>query len=381
MNAVDKVNLLIENARAKPYQFDPTEFVVQVGNLLESATKNQTVSELNQLVTDVDQPIQGAYFHATDLLYEFGFVAACSQLLLRWWNELGERHLSEQTHIYRAHTGYKLGQLYLRIQDHGTAIRWLLLTHADDRLSGHHIGGAGIQWLRTIFGVSEAEVKAFNQIAEENLCAIEAANVRPWKLFAEDVITRLMLEDVRFERLFSWPTGVPELNLSPAYFKALLERVKVSRALKGPASNKEKGDALESLAIYLFTLIPGWCVTRNVHADDEAFESDIIVNDRSRVTGLSTDLLGRSFLVECKNRKDNIGVSEVGYFLHRMHLTHCTFGVMFSPEGITGKTDEETAARTLIRRTYHEDGTTCIVVDMNDLEDLAEGEITFWTLL
>ncbi|MCI0562084.1 MAG: hypothetical protein MN733_26655, partial [Nitrososphaera sp.] len=93
-------------------------------------------------------------------------------------------------------------------------------------------------------------------------------------------------------------------------------------------------------------------------------------------------LLGRHFLVECKNWDESVGVRDVGYFLYRMRLTHCSFGVIFAKDNISGKKGKgEIAARSLIRRAFHEDGNTCVVLDRNDLEGLAKRETTFWSML
>ena len=342
MTITQEIEELIQKAVSEKYSFDPIAFLEEVSETLRVACD---VGGKCDSMGDNCRDGQGGYFIATDFLAQNGFVSAAEQLLLGWWHDVSTRQLTEPNHIYRAGNAYKLTQLYLRQNDLGAALRWALLTQADDLLHRHEKGGgAGRQWLRTIFGASRTELDA--------------------------------LKDIAFERFFSRPSSVEEFPLSLPYFRALLNKV------SAPANNtKAKGDALEFLAAYLFLLIPGWFPSRNVLDENQSFETDIIISNLNPTGNLTAELLGRNFLVECKNWGTPIKVRDVGYFLHRMRLTHCGFGVLFAANDVTGRIKGETAARSLIRRTFHEDGNTCVVLDMSDLELLARGEVSFWSLL
>jgi len=76
-----------------------------------------------------------------------------------------------------------------------------------------------------------------------------------------------------------------------------------------------------------------------------------------------------------------VGVRDVGYFLYRMRLTHAKFGVILAKKGITGTDTDEKAAHDLIRKAFHEDGNTCVVLDRADLGTLAKGQTVFWPML
>ena len=100
---------------------------------------------------------ENAYRLVVQFLLANQFPGAAEELLIRWWNEVGARQLTEPTPIKRALTAFTLCQLYLAQKDFGGAPRWDLLTHADDRLHEHREGGgAGMQYLRTILGAIEA---------------------------------------------------------------------------------------------------------------------------------------------------------------------------------------------------------------------------------
>jgi len=378
MSILHDARALIETATLsfKAGTFDPSDYLLLVSKLLRDAYDE---SAKHDPAGDNSPDLYGAYMETVEFLFQARFTWAAEQLLFEWWDHAGLRQLSEPRHIYRANIALKLAQLYLRLNDRGAALRWALLTQADDMLHEHRAGGgAGKQWLRTMLGMSETELAGFRNIAIEILEKLKSARSSTsnatW--FDEGVVVGLALRDISFGHLFSQPSSVGEFPISIPYITALLNRVDNPRA-----SNKSKGDSLEALASYLFLLVPGWVPSPNVLEENQGFETDVIVSNLNPTGNLAAELLGRHFLVECKNRADAVSVDDVGYFLYRMRLTHCNFGVMFATRGITGKTRGETAARSIIRKAFHEDGITCIVLDRKNLDSLAKGQVKFWPLL
>ena len=164
-----------------------------------------------------------------------------------------------------------------------------------------------------------------------------------------------------------------EFHLTPTFLSALIETMERAK------SADKKGRALEDIAFYLFSLIPGCFPRRNVLDLARASEYDLVVNNLAPTSGLEDSLFGRAFLVECKNWIKPVGVQEVGYFLFRMGLTHCRFGVILSRHGITRANDGERYATALVRRAFHEHGTACVVLDLRDLKELANGKMVSLT--
>jgi hypothetical protein len=323
-----------------------------------------------------------AYMYAANLLEHNGLLAASEALLLEWWNDFGLRQLEEKNRrVHRATIALKLTELYWRWDDRGTAFRWVLHTQADDMLGKHGAGGGwGKHQLRVTFGMSESALEELNHIAGECLKEVEQIGCNDWSQpagFSEEVVRRFGKRGVTGTHVLAEATSFRGFPLSQAYFQTLLNRVHSGKAVKGKET--EKGKTLEDLAFYLLTLLPG-CVPRcNVRDEDRASEADIVVRNLIQVANLTAELLGRYFLVECKNWEEPIGSPEVGYFLYRMRLTHARFGIIFSRGGISGGEDE-TFARALIRRAFHEDGNVCVVVDDKDLGKL-QGKDAFWWML
>lgn len=270
--------------------------------------------------------------------------------------------------------------IYMAQGDKGAALRWALHTQADDML-GEHVegGGAGKQWLLTILGMSKHALTEFNRIAAQNVRWIKEKANDDWSDvhgFAEDVVMRFALEKPEFANLLTLESAVQEFPISQGYFSSLLNRVGAPHP-----TTASKGDALEDLASYLFLLVPGWVPRRNLLDEYESFETDIVVRNLGRASNLTAELLGRHFLVECKNWGKSVGVRDVGYFLYRMRLTHARFGVLFAKTGITGDETNEKDARSLIRKAFHEDGSICAVLDESDLKSLSDGQLSFWPIL
>ncbi len=232
--------------------------------------------------------------------------------------------------------------------------------------------------LRNIIGMSGASLERFNEIAGNSRSEIESSSDQDWSVstaFAEDVVVRFALETPQFNSVFSGKSLTDEYSLSPAYYEALLNETKCA------SDPNQKGKSLEKLASYLFLLVPGWMPSRNVTAEKLTFETDIVVRNQNPSGGVTSEVFGRYFIAECKNWENPVGSRDVGYFLYKMHLTHASFGILFSGPGITGEQADERAAKDLIRRAFHEDSAVCIIISMKHLEQLLTKETTFRSLI
>ncbi len=232
--------------------------------------------------------------------------------------------------------------------------------------------------LQSILGMSDQALADLADVANSNLNQIRSRCNDDWAsrfAFAEDVLTKFSFQKPQFSTFLAATSKQSEFALNNAYLDSLLDWA------DGRTTNKEKGNALEDIASYLFTLIPGLVPRRNLLEQTLAFETDIVVRNLSPNRTLVADMLGRCFLVECKNWNNRLGVQDVGYFLYRMRLTHATFGVIFAKNGVTGQTKQTEAAHSLIRKAFHEDGSLCVVVDRNDLSRVSTGRLSFWSML
>ena len=363
------------------YESRPLDAYEQARNLLIGAC--QSGARCDPLGTE-DQSKEGrqAFHAAHNWFRDHEYHSASEKLLIEWWNLLGQRQYESKKRIYRAETAFLLSNLYEVMDDKGMALRWAMLMQADDILGEHpEGGGAGRQTLTTKYGLSVVSFDELNQLAQE--CLVEAKKNNDWskpESFAEEVICRFARGKSGYA--LADTTSIREFPVSPGYFQSLINWVKIAR------TSNEKGDALEELALYLLLLLPGCVPHKNVLAEQKIFETDVLIHNLSPTPTVVTELLGRQFLIECKNRKseahpeyNKVTVSEIGYFLYRMKLTHTKFGIIFSRDGISGE-DDKIAGYELIRRAYHEDDIVCVEIRDSDLSDLATGkQHYFWWML
>jgi hypothetical protein len=300
--------------------------------------------------------------------------------LLQWaWCKFGSVQQRERQRVYRAGLSMYLAQTCLARGETGAALRWALHTQADDLMGRHSQGGgAGREMLSIVLGMSDQELAALKDVADSNLQQ-EQSDTDTWASpfgFCENVVLQLSLDRPHAAHLFTMEPSVIQFPLSPGYYSALFRN-----AARPQPNARAKGAAYEDIASYLFTLIPGWIPRRNLVDVDQVHEHDLVVTNVNQTADLTTELLGRHFLVECKNWDDPVGVADVGYFLYRMHLTHARFGVIFAKTGLTPKKGGATAAKELIRRAFHEDGSLCVVVTEEDLSGLGNEDAKFWPML
>ena len=151
------------------------------------------------------------------------------------------------------------------------------------------------------------------------------------------------------------------------------------------ATAQERGRSLQDVSCHLLGAIPGvpppMC---NVVDFADGGEIDIFFANNAQDNGLW--FLPHAILVECKNWVQPVGSQEVRVFMDRMKERACSVGVLIAANGITGNTDDLSAARRHIARAL-QDGYHILVVTLDELAD-ADGSAGVvkllyqkWTLL
>ncbi|MBK9125283.1 MAG: hypothetical protein IPM16_19470 [Chloroflexi bacterium] len=306
---------------------------------------------------------------------EIGMPFTGTELLLNGWDYLNGLQLQEKVKTYKAGLTIWFSMLYEKLNDQGAMFYWSILTHGDDYLVGHRVG-EGMQRVRNRLGMSAQALEQFNHLIEP--MHGRARKHDSWALssgFPEDAIVKFAITHPEHSHLFALPTSLLEFPVNQAYLRALLANTDAHHK-----TTTAIGNALETLAAYLVMLMPGLTPRRNVRSETQDGEHDLVVHNSHLSPTVDTETFGRSFLIECKNWSTPIGVSEVGYFLYRMRLSHTKFGAIFSRNGITGQ-DKDRAADSLIRRAYHEDNAICVVVTQQHLEQIAKRENSLRSIL
>ena len=280
------------------------------------------------------------------------------RLARAWYRHLQQHDASTGTYSKnRGVSAYAAGTLDLQRGNVASARRWFHLAAVEDYRDGHK--GAA----RTVLIESLGELStSFDDL--EQMVADAPATPSELKAHAEYVLTRWYLaRDVRRFDL----SLANEHDLDAAVLQKFIDNLTIDHA-----STKAAGDALEELAAYLVCHLTGCFPVRNASTRD--FENDLVVRNLSRHVSPALDILGRYYLVECKNWKDAVGSSHLSYFANRIRYGRASFGILFARSGISeGKGGSVDDATFMLHRAYHQDGVVMAVVDQSDLDALVTG--------
>ncbi|HGM1125126.1 hypothetical protein [Clostridioides difficile] len=139
------------------------------------------------------------------------------------------------------------------------------------------------------------------------------------------------------------------------FYNELLNKAKkISKSKE--STTKDVGNALEGLVCFLFNKTYFFEIAKNVRTKTNEIDQVIRLSNNGRQAlktfGISEDILEfpcDMFLGECKNYKDNIGVTWIGKFYGLLKTCDCNFGMIFSLKDLTGNLNKGTDAYGLIR--------------------------------
>ncbi len=281
-----------------------------------------------------------------------------SALARRWYRHLvGIDRARDELSKNRGIAAYTAGWLELQRGDVAAARRWLHIAVVEDSRANHN--GVARSVLIESLGENPSELDSLKA-----LVLSESATPNDFRSSAEYILTRWYLSrDLRNS----------DLSLTAEHDLDSWLLAKLTDALPEPRPNtKVQGDALEILAAYLLSHIVGCFPVRKSETPD--FENDLVIRNLSRQVSPALDLLGRYFLVECKNWKSRIGTHELAYFANRIRYGRLEFGILFARAGIsTGTKDEDQNGEFMVHRAYHQDGVVVVVVTADDLKRVSGG--------
>jgi hypothetical protein len=234
------------------------------------------------------------------------------------------------------------------------AKRYLMLTTCEDAIRDH--GGIPAEttglYFRMVWyhGLRHQEVTAYAK--------------KIWDLFREHGDEAMFPEWIVQELDQDWMTEYPSQRESSRY---IITRPYVGKLLKKLGAGD--GVALERLAHYLLSAIPGcraYMRRRSVSTDYDV---------TCGMEGVDLDFrsdLGRFFLCECKDWGRPVDFSAFAKFSRVLDSAKCKFGILFSREGVSGTARTTDAAREQLKL-YQDRGMVVVVLDLKDLEQIAEG--------
>jgi len=169
----------------------------------------------------------------------------------------------------------------------------------------------------------------------------------------------------------NWLVEVPSPNDAGLYFANTLYIDHLLTKL-----GDKSGKALENLAEYLLSCIPG-CRTAK-RTSSYSTDYDIVCSLEGPDVDFRSDF-GRYFICECKDWQIPAGFPEFAKFARVLDSIKARFGILFSREGISGHVGTTDARREQLK-VYQDRGLIIVVVDLADIKFVARGG-NFITLL
>jgi hypothetical protein len=199
-------------------------------------------------------------------------------------------------------------------------------------------------------GLPDAEVKRYGLTAHE----LWEGN-KTEAMFPEWVVQE-------FDK--DWMTELPSPNEAGIY----LANRRYVQKLTSELGDKS-GETLERLAEYVLSCMPGCRTTRRLRA--ESTDYDIICS----MEGFEVDFrseFGRYFVCECKDWDKPADFTTIAKFCRVLDSIKARFGILFSKSGISGEGKAKYAEREQVK-VFQDRGMVIVVIDQNDLTQVAEG--------
>lgn len=232
--------------------------------------------------------------------------------------------------------------------------KYLMLTLVEDAIESEGTidpSRTGVYFrLTLIFGLSDYDINSYA--------------TRIFDIYSENSTESRFPEWILQELDQDWLVEVPDQN-EISYYTA--NEIYIGTLMSKLGDNS--GKALERLAEYILSCIPGWKTFRRMVT--QSTDYDVVCS----IQGPNLDFrseLGRYFLVECKDISKPVDFSILAKFCRVLDSVKAHFGIIFSPNGISGEGKNKYAEREQFK-VFQDRGLAIIVINRSDLNYVAKG--------
>jgi len=302
-------------------------------------------------------------------LFQHGLLQQALTLTTWLYHHVCSQQEESGERLHKGSVTYQAGIVSLQLRQPHEALWYVVLAFIEDALSDNDtaLEMPAARTLRTTFGVASSRLAA--------MAAEVRATPRDDRLWYYPEALAIQLE---CKDLLPMPLaiGTSEIPLNPDLVAYLAERLE-----EGGIAAREKGDRLERLAAYLLRTLPGTHVVSKSRTADH--EIDLIITQRTSYSSYLLDVLGRAFIVECKNWDTPVGVEALNHFVSKMRFHRCSCGILFARRGISGEgaAGDLRFAQLTQLRWFHQDGCAVLTVNGDDIRTLLEHSTSFGELL
>jgi hypothetical protein len=314
------------------------------------------VSWLNGLVPfgqAPDESTQRAWEYFGFLLHDLGYLRESLEIFRGLYHRLQEADVSTSRRHHKTLPLLGISRCCESLEHRSAAKRFAMLALCEEAAAKRPLDTRESVYARVLeLGVDQNEARRYARLAADGFVKSDPKRAR----FPEWLLQQLPDE---------WADEIPtsgEMNTSlinPLYAKYLLDW----------SDRDRTGQALEYLAQYLFSVIPG-CRTK-LRARTHSTELDVLCS----LNGLPSDfrsLLGRYVVCECKNWRTAADVTTVGKFASVLRSSRCRLGVLFSRNGLSGAQRSIAATRDQFR--FAQQGIYILVVSEPELLNIVRGQ-------
>jgi hypothetical protein len=333
-------------------------------HLLRRDGAARLIRELPQAIstTEIGKPNGEEVWHLCGLFYfNLGRFNEALAIFSAMYEHMLQAQLETGTRLHKGTPLVRISECHLQLQHPVVGKRYLMLTLCEDAIrdKGHIPADTTGLYFRMVWE------RGFSH----QLLGLYAAKV--WQILTENPEEGLFPEWIVQELDQDWITEFPSVQeaglyfVSPRYIKWLHERLGL-----------QHGKVLERLAHYLVSAMPG--CRAQMRSKTFSTDYDVVCTPE----GLGLDFrseLGRYFICECKDWNAKADFTTIAKFCRVLDAAKCSFGILFSKEGITGEKNTTDAAREQVK-VFQQRGMVVVVVSAADIKAVEEGT-NFITLL
>lgn len=261
----------------------------------------------------------------------------------------------------RVHKGlplHNLGCSYWGLGRHSLGKKYIQLAVIEDILNDRENwkNNQAYRFLRNLYGIPDSELDFLETIVESKRSSNDRfypeSILLDFELQKEHKITRDFERDV--------------FHINRQYTNKLLQKVN--------SGQKNSWKYLELLSAYLLSNVDGFeIVGKNVGTGD--YEIDVLIKNSITEDPTFTSF-GKYILVECKNWEGPVNVEKINHFLSKIRFHYASCGILVARTGISGqrRTKGIRHAELTILKAFHQDNIIIMILTLEDLQHIAEGE-------
>ena len=280
------------------------------------------------------------------------------QVFLNWYETILD--YQEENPRGRVHKGlplHNLGWSYWKRGKYNLGKKYIQLALIEDILSHSTTwkDNQAYRFLSNLYGIPVIELDFFASI-------VESKRRTPGRFYPESILLEFLLQkDSDITRDFE--RDIFHVNLQ--YVKKLLDKVN--------SGQKNSWKYLEILSAYLLSNIDGFeVVGKNLGTAD--YEIDVLIKN-SITEDPTFASFGKYILVECKNWKNPVNVTQVNHFLSKIRFHYASCGILISRKGVSGRTAKRARnAELTILKAFHQDNIILMILTLDDLKKVSEGQ-------